>query len=356
MPVYTRNEIVDILMILGECRGNYRAAARLYRERFPGRDHHPNDRAIAFIERRERQQPVVRRRRRIMVIERDDPRFLAVLAMVAINPHISLREIEDELGIPRSTAQRILQLHRFHPYHITLTQELTARDFQRRLEFCNWAQAMLRRDPDFFRYVMFSDEATFHNTGQLNRHNCHYWSAENPHWSSMIDHQNRWSLIVWCGIVNGFLIGPYFFDGNVNSARYLHLLTNELPILLEEVDLQTRQRMWLQQDGAGAHRSNIVRDFLNREFPQRWIGIGSQVVEWCPRSPDLTSPDFFLWGYIKNMAYLDPPTTRENMMQRITNICRNIPRNILWATVTSFERRVQLCIDNNGGIFENLIR
>jgi len=103
--------------------------------------------------------------------------------------------------------------------------------------------------------------------------------------------------------VNGFLIGSYFFGGNVTSARYLHLLTNKLPILLEDVDLQTRQRIWLQQDDAGAHRSNIVRQFLNHEFSQRWIGKGgSQVVEWYPRSPDLTSPDFFLWGFVKNMA------------------------------------------------------
>jgi len=28
---------------------------------------------------------------------------------------------------------------------------------------------MLHCDPEFFRYVMFSDETTFHNNGQLNR-------------------------------------------------------------------------------------------------------------------------------------------------------------------------------------------
>jgi len=39
---------------------------------------------------------------------------------------------------------------------------------------------MLHRDPEFFRYVTFS-EATFHNNGQINRHNCHYWPMENPH-------------------------------------------------------------------------------------------------------------------------------------------------------------------------------
>lgn len=51
-------------------------------------------------------------------------------------------------------------------------------------------------DPDFFRYVLFSDEATFHNIGQPNRHNCHYWAVENPHWYRQIDRQHRWSLYV----------------------------------------------------------------------------------------------------------------------------------------------------------------
>jgi len=155
--------------------------------------------------------------------------------------------------------------------------------------------------------------------------------------------------------VNGYLIEPYFFEGNVNSVRYLHFLRHELPDLLANVDLQTRQRMWFQQDGAPAHRSRIVQRFLHRRYPRRWIGISSHV-EWCPRSSDLTSLDFFLWGFLKNMVYADAPTTRENMMQRITDACRDIPRHVLLSTVQNFERRIQLCINNNGGIFENLIR
>jgi len=31
------------------------------------------------------------------------------------------------------------------------------------------------------------------------------------------DRQHRWSVIVWYEIVNGYLIGLYFFDGNVNG-------------------------------------------------------------------------------------------------------------------------------------------
>jgi len=31
------------------------------------------------------------------------------------------------------------------------------------------------------------------NDGQLNRHNSHYWSNQNPHWHIPVDHQNRWT-------------------------------------------------------------------------------------------------------------------------------------------------------------------
>ncbi|EZA50283.1 hypothetical protein X777_11294 [Ooceraea biroi] len=172
--------------ILGECRGNYRAAAQLYRQRFPNRYQHPADVVIARIERRERQRPPISRQCR-RVSERDDPRVLVVLAMLNLNPHISVRQIERQSGIPKSTIQRIIALHGFHPYHITLTQCLMPNDFQRRLAFCNWSQTIILHDPDFFRYVMFSDEATFHNNGQLNRHNSHYWSVENPHWYREVD-------------------------------------------------------------------------------------------------------------------------------------------------------------------------
>ena len=111
------------------------------------------------------------------------------------------------------------------------------------------------------------DEAKFYSNGQLNRHNYHYLSNGNPHWYIPVDHQNRWILIVWCGIVNGYLIiGPYFFEENVYRHSYLQLLRGHLPGLLENVDLATRQRMWLQQDDAAPYYALIVRAFLNDRY------------------------------------------------------------------------------------------
>ena len=62
-------------------------------------------------------------------------------------------------------------------------------------------------------------------------HNMHYWSAENPHWFRGVQHQGRWSLNVWCGILEGNIIGPYFFDQPLNGNIFLDFLANQLPIL-----------------------------------------------------------------------------------------------------------------------------
>lgn len=176
-----------------------------------------------------------------------------------------------------------------------MNQALSAADHQSRVTFCQWATQQIDDVEHFFKYFMFSDEATFQSTGVLNRHNCHYWFPVNPHWMQEVDRQHRWSVTVWIGIVNGYLIGPHIFQNTVNGENYLQLIRDELPALLEDVDLETRNRLWLQQDGASPHFTLNVRAYLNQRFRNRWIGRGGPV-EWPPRSPDLTSPDFCVWG------------------------------------------------------------
>jgi len=62
------------------------------------------------------------------------------------------------------------------------------------------------------------------------------------------------------------LIGPYFFEENVNRVNFLELLRDILPELLENVDLAKRRRMWIQLDGAPLHYAHIVRNYLNTNY------------------------------------------------------------------------------------------
>jgi hypothetical protein len=51
------------------------------------------------------------------------------------------------------------------------------------------------------------------------------------------------------------------------------------------------------QDGAPPHFCHHVRNHLDREMAGRQIGRDGPIT-WPPRSPD-----FFLWGYVKNTVY-----------------------------------------------------
>jgi hypothetical protein len=58
-----------------------------------------------------------------------------------------------------------------------------------------------------------------------------------------------------------------------------------------------------------------VCDYLNETFPGQWIGRGSEAstapFAWPPRSPNLTTPDNVLWGFIKERVSKMRYHTRE---------------------------------------------
>ncbi|XP_050294949.1 uncharacterized protein LOC126735091 [Anthonomus grandis grandis] len=173
---------------------------------------------------------------------------------------------------------------------------------------------MLLEKPNFLNEILWTDKATFNSDGGVNRHNMHYRSETNPRWMREIQHQGRWSVNVWCGVIGSQVIGPFLFDKSLTGVRYLGFLRNELPALLEEVPLVIRANMFLQHDGCPAHFAVQVRTFLNQRYPDRWIGRGS-FFPWPARSPDLTCLDFYLWGRIKAIVFSSIPTNRENMKQ-----------------------------------------
>ena len=44
---------------------------------------------------------------------------------------------------------------------------------------------------------------------------------------------------------------------------------------------------------------------------------------WPPRSPDLTPPDFYLWGKLKGSVYAHNPRTTDELKQKILGCPEN---------------------------------
>lgn len=340
-------------LIYGECRCNANAAARLYRERYPNSERHPDHRVFinlhrSLLEGRFPNQMVSTGRPSIPYEEQ-------VLAAVAEDPSVSVRGLGASIGVPKSIAHRILQENELHPYHVQRVQSLSPRDYPARIVFCETMLQRHREDPHFLDKVLWTDESTFKKDGYLNLHNVHEWHVENPHLMREDRSQYRFKINMWTGILNGRIIGPFELPDTLTSEAYLDFLQNHLPGLLEDVPLNIYTGMWLQQDGCPAHYARSVREFLNEEYPNRWIG-RSGTISWPARSPDLNPIDFFYWGAVKDQVYSKPIANVDELRQRIAGAAEYInSRSFARKIKRSFLKRCRACIEVEGKQFEHVL-
>ena len=123
-----------MLMVLGECRKNYRNAQDFYGARYPDRQQKSQ---IAFKRLAERfcrfgtvKQTRVKRRPFV-----NENNAAAILAFSALNPHTSSRQMEKKSGISQRSVLRILHQYNFHPYRMSLHQDLYGNDILKRVNF-----------------------------------------------------------------------------------------------------------------------------------------------------------------------------------------------------------------------------
>lgn len=112
---------------------------------------------------------------------------------------------------------------------------------------------------------------------------------------------------------------------------------------------------------------NPVTAFLNEQFPNRWIGNKSQTlgpatghrhehIKWPARSPDLTSPDFFFWSFVKNKLYEHKQSydSIDELKNKIVEISNSIPRRKLRKVARTYYHRLGECSMVEGKHFEHL--
>ncbi|GFX85656.1 transposable element Tc3 transposase [Trichonephila clavipes] len=95
-----------------------------------------------------------------------------------------------------------------------------------------------------------------------------------------------------------------------------------------ELNNHDAQELWFQQDGATCHTARTLINLLKDTFGDSLISrFGS--VNCPPRSCDLTPLDYFLWGYVKSLVYVDKPQTREHLEDNIRLIFDDIRPQML---------------------------
>ena len=149
-------------------------------------------------------------------------------------------------------------------------------------------------------------------------------------------------------MLNNQIIGPIFYEGNMNAEIYENVLLNLIvPRIIKTI--------FFQQDGASYHYGRNVRRYLDTVFPDRWIGRRG-CIEWPARSPDMTPLDYFLWGYHNDRVYKTNPRSLKELRQRIQDECDNMPAEYLANAIERFYNRLGYCQEVDESQFENLLK
>lgn len=115
--IFSPDEMVDMIFVLGESDKNCLLATRIYKQKFPER-RQPNTRHFRKYCGFQRRHTVLiekNQRRKTVLTEENE---LNVLISVTEDPHTSSRNVARQIGTSRTSVQRILSKNKMHPYHI----------------------------------------------------------------------------------------------------------------------------------------------------------------------------------------------------------------------------------------------
>ena len=93
---------------------------------------------------------------------------------------------------------------------------------------------------------------------------------------------------------------------------------------------------------------------MNEIFDKKWKG-RSGAVAWPPCSPDLSAPDYFLWGFVKERVMAVAPTTPDDRKERIRQTYTEITPQMLAEVRRFFHQRINNCLQVEGHHFEHLL-
>jgi len=170
--------------------------------------------------------------------------------MMQQNPGHSTRRNEAYI----STYSRIVRYDlNWFPYRMRRRHEIKEGDYLRRRVFSQWFLGTFAGDQ--MGSIVIGDEATFCLNGQINiikyaprgeMPDIHYDVPASR------DKINVWAAL--CG--NGSILGPHFFENNLNGQDYLDLINDEIvPQMMETIVVVSR---WYSPSQAKRCKCNLV--------------------------------------------------------------------------------------------------
>ena len=214
--------------------------------------------------------------------------------------------------------------------------------------------ATLQEEGDeWAKRIIFSDEKWFYLIQSSNRKNNVYWSMENPHILDEVKRQGGVKVMCWAGVGDGKILPLHWFEGSVTENTYLNMLKEKVWPALK--GFATKKCLWFQQDGARVHTANSCLKFLQEKFPGREIS-NRLDYEWPPYSADVSMLDFWFWGQAQQEVYKAKPKSIEELKNVVERFAKGQKMETILRAANNFVKRAKLCVEQEGGHFEHLLK
>lgn len=269
-------------------------------------------------------------------------RSLKVLKrQVDLEPRISAKELKEKNprllhNVSVRTIQRRLHDDLRFQYRTPRRKPiLTVKQKKNRVLF---AKKYLAWDPEKWKTVLWSDEATFTVTGNRGgkvRLRPGSDSYDPKFTQGTVKHPD--SVMVW---------GAFGYHGTgklvvlpknvtVNKERYLELLNDHL----EDCFIDCKSEVF-QQDGAPAHTAKLIKEWFE------WVDV-DYIKDWPGNSPDL-NPIENLWGLMKRRLRGRDTSSVPKLIDHLQDIWSNLSPALLQNLALSVPKRLSSCLKRRG--------
>lgn len=264
------------------------------------------------------------------------------------DPSISMRTLAKKMKVDPKTIRTAVHddLH-CKSYVLKVRQTLSEATKAKRLERCNLLLTSLKHAASG-RIRFFSDEKIFTIDAKVNRRNDR-WIARDPEDVPVVGRTKfPASLHVLLVISSeGDVMPPHFFEKGqtITKEVYQNVLANVVKPWMEQVAVG--RPYIFQQDGAPAHTSHFVQNWLADNLEMFW-----SKEFWPPSSPDLNPLDYYAWGVLQRQTNRCAHDSVDSLRTAIIDAISNINKDHVRIACEQFRSRVEAVVDNSGGWIE----
>jgi hypothetical protein len=78
-------------------------------------------------------------------------------------------------------------------------------------------------------------------------------------------------------------------------------------------------------------------------------------VEWLVRNPTVTLLDFYLWGHLKTLVYVEKMKSAAHLWELIADTCNTLTLDTNCLVIANWIPLLHLCIHHNGGHTDHIL-